>query len=202
MDHVSRPLLVALVAAVAFLGVWMVALKPHNSNGGTASTPAAASAHPVTPHQPARTPRPAARPHAASKQARHAAAAPRVVHRAPSGPRPAVSATGRLGAVERAMATRKVLALLFYNPSAADDQAVKQELATVPAHGGQVFKLAIPLSELSNYAVLTNRVPVNISPTLVIVDRTHHAEEITGFADSFEISQRLQEALGVRAARP
>src|SRR5205085_11730160 len=124
MDHVSRPLLVALVAAVAFLGVWMVALKPHKSNGGSTSTPAAASVHPVSPHQPARPPRPAARPHAASAPATrpHAAAAPRAglraATRADYGARADASPTGRLGAVEKAMASRKVLALLVYNPSA------------------------------------------------------------------------------------
>ena len=97
------------------------------------------------------------------------------------------------------MAGRKVLALLFYNPSAADDQAVRQELAAVPSHGGRVFKLAIPLAELSSYAQVTNQVPVNISPTLVIIDRARNAQEIAGFADSFEITQRLQDALSARA---
>jgi hypothetical protein len=69
----------------------------------------------------------------------------------------------------------------------------------VPGHGGQVFKLAIPLSEGSSYAALTNQVPVNISPTLVIIDRRRHADEVVGFADSFEIVQRLSDALSTRA---
>ena len=44
----------------------------------------------------------------------------------------AASAASRLSAVQRAMHAHKVVALLFYNPAAADDRAVKQELAAVP----------------------------------------------------------------------
>lgn len=105
-----------------------------------------------------------------------------------------------MGAVQRALLGGKVLALLFYNPGAADDQAVKQELAGIPGHGGRVFSLAIPLNELSAYAQITSQVPVNYSPTLVIVDRAHQAHEIVGFADSFEIAQRIQDALSARPA--
>ena len=202
MDQVSRPLLIVLVAAAAFLGVWLVALKPHGS-GTSASAPAKA---PVS--------QPAARQPAAHRPVPRHTAAPRPVHHAASTPRPARSATRprpasaprspaaatRLSAVEQALARGRVLALLFYNPAAADDQAVKQELAGVSAHGGKVFKLAVPLPEVASYAALTNQVPVNASPTLVIIDRGRRAQEIVGFADSFEIAQRLQDALAVPVA--
>ena len=204
MSHISRPLLIALVAVVALFGVWMVALRPHSSSTSTpaaqAATPArpAAPAQPVKPH-PAKPARPVAKPHP------HAVAALTIiahhhVRHALRASRPATSAGGRLAAVEQAMASGKVLALLFYNPSAADDQAVKQELATVPVHGGRVFKLAIPLGELSGYTAVTSQVPVNISPTLVIIDRAHSAQEIAGFADSFELTQRVQDALSTRVS--
>ena len=202
MAHVSRPLLIALAAVAAFLVLWLVALRPHAS-----STSSPAAAKPLVSAQPA--PKPAAlqtAPRAVprAKPAHRPKVDPALVHPAsPARPAavrsPATPAT-RLGAVQRAMASGHVLALLFYNPAAADDQAVKQELASVPAHGGKVFKVEIPLSEGSSYAALTNQVPVNISPTLVIIDRQRHANEIVGFADSFEIDQRLSDALGTRAA--
>ena len=89
-----------------------------------------------------------------------------------------------------------MLALLFFNPAAADDRAVKAELAAVPARGAAVFKLAVPLSELSRYPVVTSQVPVNVSPTLVLIDRHRRAVTIVGFADRFEIRERVQGAVG------
>ncbi len=103
----------------------------------------------------------------------------------------------RLAVVGRALNQRKVLALLFYNPAAPDDNAVKAELASISTHHGAVVKLEVPLSELPSYTVVINQVPVNFSPTLVIIDRTQQAQEITGYADSYEIEQRLQQAMTV-----
>lgn len=188
MNQVSRPLLAVLAAAVVSFGVWMVALRPHGQSSSSGTTTAAAQAPP----QPA-PPKPVARP----------IALPRTTHRAREATRVKAgrrASADRLGAVERALARGKVLALLFYNPSGADDQAVKQELASLTTAGGMVFKLAIPLAEASSYAQLTNEVPVNFSPTLVIIDRARQAQEIVGFADTFEIIQRLNDALSTSAS--
>ena len=97
-----------------------------------------------------------------------------------------------------ALRSGKVLALLFYNGAAADDRAIKSELAAVPGHGRRVFKLAVPISELARYTVVTNQVQISSSPTLVIINRRHQAMTITGFADRFEIAQRIADALAVR----
>jgi hypothetical protein len=110
----------------------------------------------------------------------------------------APSAAARFAAVQRALGAHKVLALLFYNPAGADDRAVRQELATVPARGGRVFKLAVPLSEIQNYLPIVSRVPVNVSPTLVLIAPGGQADEIVGYADPFEISQRVDDALTLR----
>jgi hypothetical protein len=103
--------------------------------------------------------------------------------------------TERQNAVERALNAHKVLALLFYNPAAADDSAVRHELASVPSHDGRVVTLAVPLSELTRYRAVTNQVPIGGSPALVVIDRAGHASSVVGFADSFEISQRVAAAL-------
>jgi hypothetical protein len=108
------------------------------------------------------------------------------------------AAANRLSAVTRALEAGKVIALLFYNPLAADDRAVKRELATVPLHRGGVVKLSVPLSELASYHVVTNQVPVGASPTLVLIDRARSASTIVGFADRFEIAQRVDQALAVK----
>ena len=79
-------------------------------------------------------------------------------------PKPAVtqaaSTAQRVALVKNALRDHKVVAVLFYNPAAADDRAVKRELAAIPTHGGKVVKLAVPLSELAQYPVITNQVQV------------------------------------------
>jgi hypothetical protein len=110
----------------------------------------------------------------------------------------ASTAASRINAVTRALKANKTIALLFYNPAAADDRAVRQELAAVPAYGSRVVKLAVPLAELAHYAVVTDQVTVNASPTLVLIDGTHRASTLVGFADRFEIAQRVTDALASR----
>lgn len=104
----------------------------------------------------------------------------------------------RLNVVDGALAKKKVLAILFYNPAGADDRAVKQELALVPTHHKLVVKVAVPISELARYQVVTTQVPVSQSPTLVLIDRTKQATTIVGYASSYEIAQRVDDALAVK----
>ncbi len=61
-----------------------------------------------------------------------------------------------------------------------------------------MVKLAVPLQDLSSYSTLLNEVPVNFSPTLVLINRARQADEIVGFADAFEIDQRVADALAGR----
>jgi hypothetical protein len=100
--------------------------------------------------------------------------------------------------VDKALSAHKVLALLFYNPAAPDDQAVKRELGTIPTSAGRVVKLAVPITEVANYPVVTNQVQIQTSPTLVIVDKKAQAFTLVGFADTFEIAHRVGDALSVR----
>jgi hypothetical protein len=187
MANLPRPLVGLLVATVAFFAVWTVALKPSASSGG----PVSASS----------SPSPAARP-APSTTTAHATA-PSAPQASTLKPRPAIkpavkhaaAPAQRLNVINDALTQRKVLAILFFNPAAADDQAVKQELATVPTHGNKVVKLAVPLSELTRYPVITNQVQVTESPTLVLIDANRKANMLTGFVDQFELAQRVADAL-------
>jgi hypothetical protein len=123
---------------------------------------------------------------ATTKPAKHAAARTKIQHH---------SLAANLKTVEAAVNAHKVVALLFYNPQAADDEALKRELASVPTHRGHVVKLEIPLNEAANFTAVTQQVPVNLSPTLVLVSRTGAATEIVGYSDPFEIDQRVDDAL-------
>jgi hypothetical protein len=97
--------------------------------------------------------------------------------------------------VQNAVRAGKVVAVLFYNPAAADDQAMKHELAAIPTHGGAVVKLAVPVSRLTQFGMITQQVPVVTAPTLVLIDAAHKATTITGYADPAELGQRIDDSL-------
>jgi hypothetical protein len=46
--------------------------------------------------------------------------------------------------------------------------------------------------------VISNQVNITQSPTLVLVDPAAQATTIVGFADTFEIAQRVDDALAVK----
>jgi hypothetical protein len=97
--------------------------------------------------------------------------------------------------VQNAVRAGNVVAVLFYNPAAADDQAMKRELAAVPTHGDKVTKLAVPVSQLTQFGTITRQVPVVTAPTLVVINAKRQATTITGYADPVEVGQRIDDAL-------
>ena len=133
---------------------------------------------------------------AASSKAGHGSSARTSSHaKHATKPSTPTTANARLRVVQQALDSHRVLALLFYNPAGSDDNAVRRELAGIPTHHGQVVKLIVPIGELPNYTALVSQVPVNYSPTLVIINRHDQAAEIAGFADSYEIAQQIDAAL-------
>lgn len=140
MDGVSRPLLALLLGTVVFLALWMTALKPSSSGGGSGSAGVGGYTADIN------AARGAVKTADAASAAHGGETAPpvgRQVAARPSNP------AARQNVVLRALVARKVIVLLFYNPSGADDRAVRAELAAVPAHRGRVVKLSVPLSELA-----------------------------------------------------
>jgi hypothetical protein len=185
-----------LVATVAFFAVWTVALRPSSSSG-----PVSSSSRPVPA---ASQPKSAAPAHAgAGAAASHAPTASQAsAAKAKPVAKPAVKHTvtpqQRQSVIENGLTRHKVLAILFFNPAAADDQAVKHELGEVPVRSGKVVKLAVPVSELTRYPVITNQVQVTESPTLVLIDGHRKADMLTGYLDQFELAQRVSDALAVK----
>ncbi|HWF49702.1 MAG TPA: hypothetical protein VG294_03565 [Solirubrobacteraceae bacterium] len=161
-----------------------------NTATPAAATPAATTPAATTPAATARAAtKPAAARHHAAPRAHHAARThAKASHRV-------ATPTDRVALVNAALAKHRVLALLFYNPAASDDRAVKQELKAIPTRHGRVVKLAIPLSELASYPVITNQVLIQTSPTLAIIDHSAQAFTLVGFVDGLEIAQRLDNAL-------
>jgi hypothetical protein len=210
MSHVSRPVLIALLAAVAFVGVWFVALRPHG-DGSAASTPSAPGvgglkraidkAHGVVDQS----------NRAAGQQPGATTAAPPRTGSgtpAPTAPRPTPPGTTTVGGdgpnarIARALAAHRVVAILFYNPSAPDDMAVRSSLARADRHGGQVLVLSAPIGDLTHYTAVTSKVAVFGSPSLVIFDGSGQAGVLSGYADPLEINLRIADALGGASASP
>jgi hypothetical protein len=181
-----------LVATIAFFAVWTVALKPSSSSGPVSSS--------SSPSPAASKPKAAAPAHADASHASASATASAAKAKPAAKPavKHAVPAQQRQTAIENGLNHHKVLAILFFNPAAADDRAVKHELDEIPARGGKVVKLAVPLSELTSYPVITNQVQVTESPTLVLIDGQRKADMLTGYMDQFELAQRVSDALAVK----
>jgi hypothetical protein len=127
--------------------------------------------------------------HAASGS--HAARKP-VVHLTPKVATHNHAALARLSTVQHALSAHKIVIMLFYNPKAADDQLVKQELSGVSS-ARNVVKLTIPLSESANFTPVTQQVPVNFSPTVVLIAPSGQAQEIAGLSDRFVIAQHVRD---------
>jgi hypothetical protein len=108
------------------------------------------------------------------------------------------SAAAEVQTLQAAVAAHKVVAVLFYNPAATDDQAMAQELGLVPTQGGEVVKLAIPVSELTEFQAITAQIPVVTAPTLILIDPARQATVMTGYASQLEINQRVADALATR----
>jgi len=154
------------------------ASAPAGSTPATTSTPASIAGSAV---------HPAVRGHAKTHAVTHA--------------KPAAHVSGlrhRYNVIATALREHKVLAILFYNPAGADDQAVKHELAAIPTYRGQVVKLIVPVAELSRYTTITTQVMVSTTPTLVLIGRNAQASTITGFASQFELATRIANAVAAK----
>jgi hypothetical protein len=220
MGTLPKPLIGLLLGTVAFFAIWMVALKPHSSSSGGSQggvgqyQPAIDQAHQAVttsnqanaklgaptattpaPGATAKTASAPAKPTTPAQPATKAKTAPVTKATVQSESDAAKTAAETVGSAIRA---GKVVAILFYNGAAADDRAVKTELAAIPTHGGQVAKVAVPVSQLIQFSSLTQAVDVNTAPELVLIDHSRQASTLVGYADSVEIAQRIDDALATK----
>ena len=101
--------------------------------------------------------------------------------------------------VAKAVAEKKVLVMLFWNPKAADDRAVRRELRTVGSrHRKEVVVHVADVKDISRYAPVTRGVNVEQSPSVVVVGRDRQATLLEGYSDREAISQAVYDALRVK----
>lgn len=98
----------------------------------------------------------------------------------------------------QALNAHRVLALLFYNPRAADDRAVLRAFAHMSRHGGKVTVVAASLGHVADFDAVTSKVAVTGSPTFVVFDRQGLPTKLVGFSDPALMDQRVADALATR----
>ena len=218
MSQISPPIRIALVAAIAFLAVWMVALRP--------SDEAAEPAAPAAPAPNVQSGAPAeSAPGEIAQQAQNAASATEASSAAHAGEAPdAAAAAGSTAAaagstqatpvsggdpeaaeesglptpILRAIADEKVLVLLFWNPRGGDDRAQRTAIRKLPRHGGKVYTHVANVKDVSRYASITRGVNLSQSPTTVVVDPKLGATPLVGFSARYEVDQIVSDALRVK----
>jgi hypothetical protein len=225
MTQLSRPVQILLVATLAFAVVWWLALRPKpvdeptgaatqvapgqtGPTGGAAGTGNANTAPGRAVDQAVQGADTASDDAARAAGTDPSATAPAPTPSSPStatpsappangGANPPSTATtkGLPAPVAKALNQQKVILLLFYNPTAADDRAVRSELKQVKRRGGKVYVAAAPISQLARYQGITRGVQVVQAPTLVVVDPDRKASTITGYTDAVEIDQAVADAI-------
>jgi hypothetical protein len=219
VSQISPPIRIVLGAAIAFLAVYMVFLRPK-----TDATPAPAPATPagnVNTGAPAQTgfgkaveaaKSAAAASNAASakssaealaagsdstgtQSATGAATGTAKGSTTPPATPASAKATGLPLSVLKAVADHKVLALLFWNPKSPDDQLVHKALKHAERFHGEVFIHAAPISKVSRYARITRGADVEQASTIVIVDRKLRSTNLVGYVNTMAIDQAVLDAL-------
>ncbi len=162
MDHVSRPVLAALVAVLGFAGVWMTVLRPKSepqSSGTPAPVAAEALPAPAAAAPPQQT---AAKPAAASD---------------PSAP------------ILHDLEKGKTAVLLFWNPRGEDDRAALAAAGDTNRLGGRVTVRIADIDDVADYEAITRGVEVLQAPTALVIGSDRKARTIVGYTEAREIDQ-------------
>jgi hypothetical protein len=230
VDQVSKPVLIALVAAVALIGVKFTVLRSNGGGGG--STPSATApgqtglqsaidkAHTavgVSKQSATRSEQAAAAASGdSSPSASKPAGAPSVTKAAkpaapvkpaakPAKPLPKLAPGDKSGPMLQDLANGKVVVALFFNPHGADDNAALRAVRAANRHGGRVVVHSIPIADVGDYDAITTGVQVLEAPTVIVMGPNDKARTIVGYTDVKEVDQTVGDiggkAFEARAAK-
>jgi hypothetical protein len=178
VSQISPPIRILLVLTVAVMGVYMMFLRPKTEEVPPVESTTSVSVAVDKTEETATAP-------AKEKGASNGGAAAESKQDLKGLPKP----------VRQAIRKDKVLALLFWNPKASDDKAVRAALREVDRKDGRVFVHAAPLKRISRYGRIARGVNVEQSPTIVIADRDLRADTLVGYVDTQTIDQAIVDAL-------
>ena len=212
MSQISPPIRIVLAVAALFLVAWMTVLKPKSD---VVEPIAPITTGNVATGQPAES--------AAGKmaaKAKGAVTAANDKHNAALGETTTPSTTPATGTaagttgeapaagtqvsgelaglpkpVVNAILHQKVVVLLFWNPKAAEDRAVRAAMRKVDRWNGRVFVKVAPIDSIARYGRIARGVDVQQSPTVVVVDRKLAATALVGYVDRQSIDQAVLDAL-------
>jgi hypothetical protein len=224
VSKISPPMRIVLGVAVAFLAVYMVALRPKTAVTPPPPAPAAPAGN-VNTGKPAVTSlgravekakgAVAATTAQQTAEGKAAGVVPETgsgasatatkpatataTKAAPAKPvkpaRPAIDTVGLPAPVAKAIQERKVLALLFTDKRSADDRAVDSALRSVHRFDKRVYTQTVPLASIAKYGRITRGADVQQSPTVVVVDRDLKATPLVGYTDAVSIEQAVVDAM-------
>jgi hypothetical protein len=209
VSQISPPIRIVLVAAVAFLGAWMLFLRPKTESTGPTKPAASATAPGVKGLSSAVDKAKGAS--AASDAANAKIQAASGEAKAESGSTAAADKTSKPGTpagkaasgdtaglpvrVQKALDQKKVLVLFFYNPKSADDLAVRRAVKKVDRWEGEVVVQSADVKSVARYTKVAKGADVEQTPTVVVVDRNAKAERLVGFQDTRSIDQAVVDAM-------
>jgi hypothetical protein len=106
----------------------------------------------------------------------------------------AATTPARQQAVETAVAGGDIAVLLFWDPRGSDDRSVRSALSEVQKTDKHVaVQVALP-SQVATFGTVTRGVQIYGTPTLLFVNKSGQALQLTGLQDAFSIEQTILEA--------
>lgn len=186
MGQVSLPIRIALVGALAFLVLWMVALKPKAPDSAPPA-PAPAAAQPAESGL-GRAVEQADAAVAASEEsarAKEQAAEPEQTAPVPAPTAEPESAPATEPAIARARPT--VVALVG---TGADDALARELVAELDG----VRTFVVPIEELGRHRDLVGDVEIRQAPTILVIGADRRAQRIEGLPDATQLQRALAAA--------
>lgn len=174
---ISRPLLIALVAAVFAVVGFYATQSMRNSTDAAAPVIATAPSEAPTDQPDA----PAARK---SQAASKPQAAPK---------RPATRTDGVPAPVARALAARQRIVLFFYKPGSADDRATARAVSALRGQRGLTV-FTDPIGRLARYRGVIGELGISQAPAVVIIRKDRTARVIEGYVDPATLAQDVTDS--------
>jgi hypothetical protein len=214
VSQISPPIRILLVCAVAFLGAYMLFLRPKDEvvppadPAPNVQTGAPAQSGPGKAVEAAQGAVKASDGQLAQQESvdgvdagETAAGTQSATETSKSSGGPAAAAAagkadvaGLPKPVARAIRKGQVLVLLFWNGKSADDKAVHDALAKVDRWDGRVSVQSASIKKISKYGRVARGVDVEQSPTIVVADPKLRAETLVGYVDTETIDQAVVDA--------
>jgi hypothetical protein len=222
VDQVSKPVLIALIAAFALIGAKFTILR--SNSGGGSSTPASATAPGQTGLQSAIDKANNAvgvSKQSAAKHEQAAAAASGDTSASASGgtsapsatssakpaakpvpakpaaaPQPKLAPGDKSGPILQNLSDGKVVVALFFNPHGSDDNAALRAVRAADRHHGRVIVHSIPIADVGDYDAITTGVQVLEAPTIIVMGPNHKATTIVGYTEVKEVDQTISDIGG------